>query len=298
MSSAPRCDRRSAERAPATARPSKPAVRLTGAVDPQRYLDRLGVPGPNGPPSVAELARLQVAHLVAVPFENIDVYHRRGVRTDTAWSLPKLVDRRRGGWCFELNGAFAWLLRELGYRVDHVACRVGGEEGWGAPFDHLALVVHLDGERWLVDVGFGDCCVEPIRLADSEVDHVPRPVRCRLDDGDFVIVERQDDGAWADQLRGTFEPRDLCDFDARSRYLQTEPGLSWTEKPFATRALDATGSRLTLRGGVLRTRSGRGEYVDRPVDPEEWPSLLAEHFGLEDTLKAAPRSGDPVQPTS
>ena len=250
-------------------------------MDAHRYLQRIGVRAA-GEPSLEELTALQAAHLVAVPFENLDVYHRRGVRTDVASSYAKIVERVRGGWCFELNGAFGWLLAELGYRVDRVACEVWGEGEWGPPFDHLTLVVHLDGERWLADVGFGDCCLAPIRLVDGETDAAPRPVRCRVDGEGFVTSERQPDGSWVEQLRGSFTPRRLEEFEPRSQHLQTEPGLAWTEKPFATRALDATGSRVTLRRHVLRTRTGLGDFVDRPVEPGEWSALLAEHFGLVD----------------
>ncbi len=243
---------------------------LTGGVDPERYLDRIGAPAAGGPPALDALATLQAAHLVTVPFENLDVYHRRGVSTDVAASYAKVVEARRGGWCFELNGLFGWLLGRLGYEVDRVSCQVWGPDGWGPPFDHLGLVVHLDGERWLVDVGFGDCCLSPIRLTSAETDALPRPVRCAVDGDGFVTCERQPDGTWVEQLRGSFTPRALADFEPRSRYLQTAPGLPWTEKPFATRALDATGSRVTLRRHILRTRAGTGEFVDRPVATDEW----------------------------
>ena len=251
-------------------------------MDPEHYLDRIGALAAGGPPDLDALATLQAAHLVTVPFENLDVYHRRGVSTDVAASYAKVVEGRRGGWCFELNGLFGWLLGRLGYEVDRVSCQVWGPDGWGPPFDHLGLVVHLDSERWLVDVGFGDCCMSPICLTSAETDAVPRPVRCAVDGDGFVTRERQLDGTWVEQLRGSFTPRALADFEPRSRHLQTAPGLAWTEKPFATRALDASGSRVTLRRHVLRTRAGSGEFVDRPVATDEWSALLAEHFDLVD----------------
>ena len=161
------------------------------------------------------LRELQIAHLVSVPFENIDVFRRTGVTTDLDWSLPKVVDRRRGGWCFELNGAFGWLLGELGYTVDYVSCQVFGGEEWGPPLDHCALVVHADGERWFVDVGFGDCCMVPVPMVDGEHDAVPRDVRFTIDSDGFRMEERDLDGTWNNRLQGTFEPRSLADFTPR-----------------------------------------------------------------------------------
>jgi N-hydroxyarylamine O-acetyltransferase len=245
-----------------------------------QYLQRIGVEGGERRADLAGLGELQLAHLLTVPFENLDVFHRRGVTTDVGWSLPKVVERRRGGWCFELNGAFGWLLREVGYDVDYVSCQVFGADGWGPALDHCALVVHVDGERWLVDVGFGDCCMVPVRIEDGEHAAVPRPVRFAVDGESFRLSELALDGAWGDSLQGTFRPRDMVDFTPRSEFLQTEPGLAWTERPFATRATAADGSRVTLRHNLLRVREGCGEFVDTAVDEGQFDQLLAEHFQL------------------
>jgi len=249
-------------------------------VSAEQYLDRIGLERNGRSPDLAFLRELQVAHLVAVPFENLDVFRRSGVTTDLAWSLPKVVERRRGGWCFELNGAFGWLLRELGYTVDYVSCQVYGTDGWGPPLDHCGLVVHLDGERWFVDVGFGDCCMVPVPIVGGEHAAVPRDVRFTIDRERFRMEERGLDGSWRDSLQGHFEPRTLADFTPRSEFLQTEPGLSWTERSFATRATAADGSRVTLRNGVFRVREGRGEFVDTPVSDEDYDALMAKHFDL------------------
>ena len=89
-----------------------------------RYLHRIGVSGPVGLPTLQLLGELQLAHLIRVPFENLHAFHRRGVRTDIDWSYPKIVDSARGGWCFELNGCFGELLRQVGFNVDYVSCQV------------------------------------------------------------------------------------------------------------------------------------------------------------------------------
>ena len=245
-----------------------------------QYLERIGVAPSELPWDGSRLRELQVAHLLTVPFENLDVFHRRGVATDVAWSLPKVVERRRGGWCFELNGAFGWLLRELGYDVDYVSCQVFGDDGLGPALDHCALFVHLDGHRWFVDVGFGDCCMVPVRIEDGEHDAAPRRVRFTIDGDSFRLAELALDGTWRDSLQGTFQPRTLDDFTPRSVFLQTEPGLPWTTRPFATRATAPDGSRVILRSNVLRVREGCGEFVDTPIDEGQFDQLLFEHFEL------------------
>ena len=111
-------------------------------------------------------------------------------------------------------------------------------------------------------------------------DAVPRRVRFALDGDSFRLSELALDGTWRDSLQGTFQPRQLVDFTPRSEFLQTEPGLSWTERSFATRATAADGSRVTLRNGVFRVREGRGEFVDTPVSDEDFDALMAKHFDL------------------
>jgi N-hydroxyarylamine O-acetyltransferase len=268
-------------------------------IDAARYLQRIGMDAQVGPPSLGLLAELQRAHMMRVPFENLHVYHRRGPRTDTDWSVHKIVDERRGGWCFEVNGAFATLLRALGFQAHHVSCQVWESDAgdWGPPFDHLAGMVELDGERWFVDVGFGDNCVEPLAVTAAERTSVPRAVRTEVTTDaagvDHLVLtelmpadDRVANGAahWEPQLRVRLEATTLDRFEPRSTHLQTFPGLSWQEKPFATRALDGDGSRVTLRSSVLRTRTGTGAYVDTAVEHADWSALLLDHFAMVDTL--------------
>jgi hypothetical protein len=119
-------------------------------------------------------------------------------------------------------------------------------------------------------------------------------VRCDVDNDGFVIADRELDGSWVDQLWGTFEPLALSAFTPRSDFLQTEPGLGWTTRPFATRATGRDGSRITLRPGILRRREACEEFVDNPVEPDRWSALLSAEFGLDDTaVRAEPLRLDP-----
>ena len=126
-----------------------------------RYLARITYDGPRDP-TIATLRRLHRAHLLAVPFENLSIHRGERIELDESWILDKIVERRRGGFCYELNGAFSALLRALGFRVDRLAARVYGAGGEpGIPYDHMALRVRLERD-WLADVGFGDCFIEPL----------------------------------------------------------------------------------------------------------------------------------------
>lgn len=241
------------------------------------YLSRLGFPGVPQP-DLASLAALQRAHLGAVPFENLHVFHRRDVAVHESWSVEKVLDGR-GGWCFELNGAFSALLMALGFRVDRLAATVLFDPEPPAEPDHLSLLVHLD-RRYLVDVGFGESFTRPLDLDDD------RPVpddgaehRVVVLDDDQHQLERRElpDGEWVPQYRFTTEPVTLGSFAAASEHLRTAPGLPWTEKPFATRLIP--GGRVTLLSDRLKVRR-LGTVAETPVAPERWADVLREWFGI------------------
>lgn len=245
-------------------------------MDAGAYLDRIGIAAPLAP-DLANLERLQRAHLTAVPFENLDVFHRRGVQVTEQWSVPKIVDRRRGGWCFELNGAFAWLLEELGYRVRRRAADV--LYGNASPMPtHLTLEVTID-RPYLVDVGFGDSFIRPLPL-DSEGPHDGGTGSYGLlfEDGTTTLVSHETGGIEAHYRFGPGE-HEIDDFEPASVYLQTTPGLAWTKGRFATRLIDGGPDRVTLLEDTIKFRRD-GEWVEHPVAGEDWDDHLAEWFGI------------------
>jgi N-hydroxyarylamine O-acetyltransferase len=254
-------------------------------LDVDQYCDRIGHAGRRDP-STATLAELQLAHLTHVPFENLHVFHRRGVQVDVDWSYSKIVEQRRGGWCFELNGCFGALLRALGYTVEILSSRTNNpSSGAMSPeFDHLALLVYVDSHRYLVDVGWGDCALSPIPAEAGEYDVRPRAVRIETDAETIRLEEWRPDSMgehrWELQYEASLRARELVDFDARSRYLQTEPGLHWTEKPLVTMATSALGARVTLHRDRLRIRDDDLSFVDVAVGEAEWSSVLEAHFGI------------------
>jgi N-hydroxyarylamine O-acetyltransferase len=245
-------------------------------MDVDAYLERLGVADVD--PDLESLERLQRAHLTAVPFENLDVYARRAVRTDDVWSVGKVVDRRRGGWCFELNGAFAALLEKLGYRVDRLAATV--LYGSISPMPtHLTLRVSLD-RPYLVDVGFGDSFIKPLPL-DSKGPHDggSESYGFVFSDDLTTLVTWDDGGAPVEHYRFGSEPRDSSDFEEASTYLQTAPGLQWTQARFATRLLEGGPDRVTLLSDRIKFRRD-GVWEEHPVEESDWDRLLGEWFDL------------------
>lgn len=246
-------------------------------MDVDIYLDRIGLEGPIKP-DLANLERLQRAHLTAVPFENLHVFAGRPTGTTDERTVPKVVDQRRGGWCFELNGAFAWLLSELGYQVTRHAANVVKPNPSPMP-SHLTLQVTLD-RPYLVDVGFGDSFIRPLPL-DSEGPHDGGvgPYRFMFDAGTTTLIALGD-AEPTPEYRFSPEVRRPEDFEEASIYLRTTPGLQWTQSRFATRLLDGGPDRVTLLEDVLKFRMD-GNWSEQSVAPDDWPDLLMQWFGMK-----------------
>jgi N-hydroxyarylamine O-acetyltransferase len=248
-------------------------------VDIQAYLDRIGYRGPLTPTAEA-LRALQVAHLQTVPFENLSIHAHQPIVLDDDSLFDKVVARRRGGFCYELNGLFAALLRALGFQVAMLSAAAARADGsFGPDFDHMALLVTLQ-ERWLVDVGFGDSFRDPLRL--DERGEQPEGTRTfRIDeDGNHLLLLRRDgsEEPWQPQYRFTLEPYEFSDYAEMCHFHQTSPESHFTRQTLCS--LTTPDGRVTLSGMRLITTHG-GERQERILaSEEERAALLRERFGV------------------
>ncbi len=247
-------------------------------MDVPAYLARISYRGPIDP-SAGTLRGLHLAHLYSVPFENLDISLGRKITCDEQRFLHKIVKLRRGGFCYELNGAFAALLRELGFRVTLLSGRVAREDGSASPdFDHMALLVDLD-EPWLADVGFGDSFLEPLRLkTELEQEQLSGCFRI-VPVGDVMIVQRQVAGQpWKSQYQFTLQPYRLEDFEARCQFQQTSPESHFTRQRVCT--LRTPDGRITLSDLTL-IRTVKNHREEQTLEnEEEWRAALVEYFGV------------------
>ena len=245
------------------------------------YLERINY---NGSRAVnAETLRdLQVAHLRSVPFENLSIHAGEPIVLNEDALFTKIVDARRGGFCYECNGLFAGLLRALGFDVAMLAAGVAKREGeFGPIFDHMALMVPLD-ERWLADVGFGESFLEPL-LLDSRADQVQGTRTFRIDDDNNggLILSRRDDGEdWKPQYRFTLQPYTFPDYEEMCRFHQTSPDSHFTKGLICSRA--TADGRITLSDMRFITTSGPQHLRDERTlsSREEYDRVLRDEFGV------------------
>jgi len=255
-----------------------PAVRLcyASALDIPAYLERIAYHGPlDVTPDT--LRGLHLAHLYAVPFENLDIHLGRPLSLDGAALYDKIVTRHRGGFCYELNGLFSALLRELGFRVTMLSAEVAREAGGFSPeFDHLALRVDL-AEPWLADVGFGDGFRLPLRLDDTADQAQRDSTYLIIPDGEYsVLLRRKAGGDWTPQYRFTPQPHALADFAERCRFHQTSPESHFTQGRICTLATPE--GRVTLSGMRLICNTAGGRTESLLTGEAAYAAALRERF--------------------
>ena len=260
------------------------------------YLDRIGV----SQPVTTDLNGLRIlhrAHLVGIPYENLDVQLGRPVTIELPPTYEKIVENHRGGWCYEMNGLFGWALRELGFDVSRGAGGVMREAmGDFSVGNHLVLHVRLPEGDYLADVGFGDGPIDPFRVAPGE-----------FSDGRFQFALSQPDADWwrlhnraaggAKSFDFRLLPADEGLLSEKCRFLQASEASPFVQNLVCQRH---TQDGITmLRGRVLRKVTSqtseerllenaddllmtlKTEFdLDVPEAASLWPKILARHAAL------------------
>lgn len=241
------------------------------------YLDRIGFKG-DARPDLRTLRAVHRAHVEAIPYENLDVQFKRPLTRAPADAFDKIVTRKRGGWCYEMNGLLGWALEEIGFKVTRLAGGVTRAiNGDSVVGNHLVLLVDL-GETWVADAGFGDGLIEPVRLREGSFQ--TGPLECRL--------EKIGGGWWRyfnDPAGGApsfdFNP-DIGDealLEARCLFLQNDPASPFVQNAVVQRWRD--GEHYSLRGRVLQTVAESGKHQETIDSAEDYVAALREIFALD-----------------
>ena len=246
-------------------------------IDLDAYLKRINFRGELRP-DTATLIALMRAHLLAVPFENLDVQLGIPVSTKPEDAYAKVVERGRGGWCFELNGLFKWALTEIGFKVQSLAGYVGRVESQPLrEASHLLLQVDCE-EPMFVDVGFGGSLFGPIPLGPCLAEQPPYTLSISPADGEFF--------RWTEQAHGSSSTLDFTRtpvgpnfFDETSQWLQTEPVSPFVRTFTAQRRYEDR--HVVLRGLVKRTidTDGMSDMVIRSSN--QLAESLLDEFELD-----------------
>jgi len=251
-------------------------------MDIQTYLARLQYFTPINP-DAQTLQGLHRAHMQNIPFENLDIGLKRPILLNEEALWDKIVVQKRGGFCYELNGSFAWLLRQIGFEVTYLNARVFNREGkLGIDFDHLALLVEIRNkpDRWLADVGFGDSFNEPLNFEErGEQPQGLRSYRLEQTADGYITWQKNYDGSWERQYFFDLRPHAFpMEYELACLYHQTSPQSSFTRRSIISRA--TPDGRVSLEAGrLILTKNGKRS--ERSLqDPDEYENLLKEYFDV------------------
>ncbi|MDQ3798175.1 MAG: arylamine N-acetyltransferase [Acidobacteriota bacterium] len=253
----------------------------------KEYLRRIGVDRTDIRANSENLKFLQRQHLLHVPFENLDIHRRRPIALDAERFYRKIVEENRGGFCYELNGLFYILLREIGFYSRMISARVFGSGNvLGMEYDHLAILTETGGEEYLVDVGFGSFTAEPLKfVTDTEQEDENGVFLIRKFDESYFEVVKKDAGEWKSEY--IFSPlgRDLSEFGGMCRFHQTSPESHFTRGRVCS--LMTTEGRKTLTDKkFIETRNGEKKELE--VNSEaEFDEILEREFHIEPVFRQA-----------
>lgn len=238
------------------------------------YIARIGFSG-DVAPDLPMLRALHKAHLRAISYENLDIHLGRALTLDEDAIFDKLVNRGRGGWCYEMNGLFARALRQIGFDVRLLGSAVGrADTSTGDEHDHLILKVNLD-RPYLADVGFGNGLREPIPLEVGEYKQDFFRFALRKEGERWWFVNHAGQGPGFDF---TLRERELSEFAPRCRHLQTSSESGFVRQTVCYR--QTKHGVVSLRGLVMKTLTAEGERERVIATPAEYAITLKDMFGL------------------
>ena len=254
------------------------SINSSYTVKTQRYLERINVHATGA--DLATLKKLQHHHLLAIPFENLDIYWNRNIVLDIEASYEKVVINGRGGFCYELNGLFDVLLRDLGFETRLISARVYHADGSTGPeFDHAAVIVMIDGNPYLTDVGFGDFAAEPLWLVVNEPQEDPAGtfVIRKIDETEFDVA-KQVNGDWKGQYVFTDQSRELSDFTEMCDFQQFSPDSHFKKGPICSILIKDGRKTLTKAELIITWKDSRSASAIESED--DFYQILADQFQI------------------
>lgn len=245
------------------------------------YLNRIGFEGElDG--SIECLNRLQECHLHTVPYENLDILYGTPLSLEIEAAFDKIVTRRRGGYCFELNALFGWLLEQLGYDVENYFARFWRDEPNPPPKRrHHVLKVEIGGQRYLCDVGVGGIVPRKSVMMQEGLIQAQGEESYKLERVPvygWMLYELKKD-AWLPIYSYTEEPQLSNDYTMASFWCEHAPDSIFRKQAMA--AIRTRTGRNTLSGNEFRIFTDNGVQTFVPISDEQYKEALNTYFGID-----------------
>jgi len=249
------------------------------------YLARIGVEPDHLETNEEVLRFLQRKHLITVPFENLDIHWKRPIVLEVDRFYKKVVEEKRGGFCYELNGLFNELLRSLGFQTRLVSARVFNGTDHGPEFDHAAIIVTIGDDEYVADVGFGDFTTEPLRYSLGAEQQEPSGVFIiRKFDDEYIEVAKREGNDWKSEYIFKDVSRELSEFVEMCDFQQYSPDSHFTKGKVCSILTESGRKTLTDRKFIVTLG---GEKTEREIASDaEFDAFLQREFLISPSLTA------------
>lgn len=249
-------------------------------MDTDKYLQRIGLEKLSEP-NLQQLFLLQQQHLLHIPFENLDIHLGKEITLDYKAIFKKVIEDQRGGFCYELNGLFYFFLEKIGYSVKRISARVLGSSGQiGKEYDHLAIIVEVEKESWLVDVGFGKFSFQPLKIELGQVQGDGRQLYKinKYDDAYHGVYTKEEKEDWRLGYLFSLEHRAVSEFAEMCHHQQTSPDTNFTKRRMITKP--RLNGRVTLTDTKLKITEA-GMITEQPIHSElDFQKALKKYFQM------------------
>jgi N-hydroxyarylamine O-acetyltransferase len=242
----------------------------------EKYVERLKLKT-NPMPDLETLKHIHRQHLLNIPFENLDIINNKRIVLDLDYLSNKILEENRGGICYELNGLLFHFLKLIGFEVEYISGRVLED---GNEFDHVMILLSIKTDKWLVDVGFGDNFLEPIKFEENtiQVDLKGSFKIIKVEDDKYQLLKSLDGLEYSMAYTFTLQERSLYDFKERCTYFETSPDSRFRRNSMCS--LEKEKGRISLKEDkLIITEQGKRE--ERKVNSEsEFLCYLKDIFNI------------------
>lgn len=248
-------------------------------MDQKKYLNRINFSGALTT-NIHTLNQLQSAHLLTIPFENLDIHLGKIIKLDIKQIFNKIVINKRGGFCYELNGLFYELLKSIGFQVKMISAKVYDKEnGFGPEFDHMAIIAQFNNDLFLTDVGFGEFTFHPLKI---ELNQIQQDKKGEFkienyDDIHFQVSKKEKDN-WMPQYLFSLKERMLNEYEPMCIYHQTSSKSHFTQKKLFS--MCTIEGRITFLENTIKITNGN-ECKEIYIKEDEYIQSLWKYFKVK-----------------
>ncbi|MCP9770916.1 acetyltransferase [Lacihabitans sp. LS3-19] len=223
---------------------------------------------------------LHETHVLNIPFENLDIHFKILIDLDLDSIYRKVIENKRGGFCYELNFLFSWLLLNLGFKSRIIASRIYDDKGKiGPEYDHMSIFIEIDNKQYLADVGFGDLFVKPLEIKIGfQSDGRNQFIIEKSNDEDYILSMITEEFVIQKKYIFSLNKVKISDFEKICFEKQTNPLSYFVKNTICTKPTKS--GRLTIFNNKIIEKKGKKKFEKLINNEDELRLSLKTFFNI------------------